>query len=683
MPVPVPSSLVRHLKEGRCVLFVGAGLSVAAGLPDWKCLLLAMVADIESEGLSDGTAEELRKLIDSGKLLDVADHCRQRLGERRYQELLGEQLRGGAGEIPDAHHAITQLPFSAVVTTNYDKLLERAYTRFRGDLPKVVTSRDRESLGSLLFSGGFFILKAHGDIDDAASLVLTARDYREIIHANPAFDALFAALLMTRSVLFIGYSLGDPDFRLLLDRQLSTFGENIPERYAVMSGVGTVEADVIRRSANIKVLPYPEGRHEEVLAFLRGLLTRLAPEVRNPPSVAPAPPLTKALEAPAPPELVPPAALPAPTVVRAETPTYVSNATALAPLDMEGVEIRLTPREDRLECLLRTNTAQSLHVSEPLSWSLFYRRLATLLQDRDRSRLLENYRRIGKRLADLLPQEPIAAIPLDRVVTLVLDRELADIPWELAVCDDKALAVARRVVRTVSGDTALAHGLPGIRQPVRALVIGDPGSHIQYQLPGAYEEALRIDALYRAGQAESVLLCRDFARLDAVVDALTANTYDVIHFAGHAWFDRHESYLAFDEGEVLTTSELRSLLGPRPPAILVLNSHYTAFLPRGMRPAEVAKGASETELPPTSHIGFTAMATAAGVGVFLGCFESPTDNGARRFGVGVHRSLLEGTTIAEAVYRSRAATLAEDPDDVTALQYVLSGHPGYRLRANH
>jgi hypothetical protein len=261
------------------VLFVGAGLSAAAGLPDWKSLLVAMVDEIESDGVPDGSTSELRALVAAGKLLEVADHCRQRLGERRYQELLGERLRGGAGDIPDVHRLITQLPFSAVVTTNYDKLLERAYSHFRGELPKVVTSRDRESLGSLLFSGGFFILKAHGDIDDAASLVLTARDYREIIHANPAFDALFSALLMTRSLLIVGYSLADPDFRLLLDRQLSTFGENIPERYAVMAGVGMVEADVMKRAANIRVLPYPEGQHDEVPAFLSVLLDRVAPGV--------------------------------------------------------------------------------------------------------------------------------------------------------------------------------------------------------------------------------------------------------------------------------------------------------------------------------------------------------------------------------------------------------------------
>ena len=58
--------------------------------------------------------------------------------------------------------------------------------------------------------------------------MLTTRDYQEIIHANPAFNSIFSAILLTKAVLFVGYSINDPDFRLLLDRQLTMFRGNIP-----------------------------------------------------------------------------------------------------------------------------------------------------------------------------------------------------------------------------------------------------------------------------------------------------------------------------------------------------------------------------------------------------------------------------------------------------------------------
>lgn len=285
MPLRVPDSLARHLTQGRCTLFVGAGLSMTAGLPGWVQLLREMLEELKRESSDSNNDEEWRevhRLIESGRLLEVADHCRRRLGERLYREFLGSRLRGGKGQIPEVHKLIAQLPFREVVTTNYDKLLERAYAAHREESPQVVTSAGASNLGSLLFNGDFFILKAHGDIDDAASLVLTAHDYRRVMHSNPAFDAFFSALLLTRSVLFLGYSLGDPDFRLLMERQLAVFGDNVPERYAVMSGVGSVEKEGLLRSANIRVLSYQEGQHQEVVDFVEALKVAIIdPRARN------------------------------------------------------------------------------------------------------------------------------------------------------------------------------------------------------------------------------------------------------------------------------------------------------------------------------------------------------------------------------------------------------------------
>lgn len=697
VPIPIPASLVRHLREGRCTLFVGAGLSAGAGLPGWGRLLDVMVTEVESED-TGASGPELRRLLAAGKLLDVADHCRQRLGERRYYELLGEQLRGGSGEIPTAHALITRLPFSAIVTTNYDKLLERAYTRVRGDLPKVVTASDRDSLGSLLFSGGFFILKAHGDIDAPASLVLTARDYREIIHANRAFDALFSALLMTQSVLFVGYSLSDPDFRLLMDRQLSTFGENIPERYAVMSDVGPVEADVLKRAANIKVLPYPAGEHGEVTTFLETLVQRLGPTAAvgtaeaaaaQPAAAAPPAPTPRAPTAaprtPAPAgesleSLAPPPAGAAPQT----RPPGAGNASTRSdgPPTAPEATLVITTRGDRLEALLRSEAGQTLHQSDAMAWGRFYQRLATLIGPgvtADRSR--DDLRRAGARLAALLPADAITALPPETVLTIEAEGELTCVPWELALCDGQhALAMTRPMTRAFLADSTAARGLPGLRRPLRSLVIGDPGTRPLVRLPGAYDEAVAIARMYADafGPGQCTLLCRDDATLDRVLDVLETGAFDVVHFAGHAWLDAHESFLAFDDDEMLTASELRTLLGRRPPALLFLNSHYTAFLPHGMRPVELRE-APGVDLPPPSHRGFTQAAAASGVGAFIGCFSSPGDASAMQFGTAVHLDVLAGLPLATAVLRARRHTLSTDPVDASALQYVLAGHPHYRL----
>jgi hypothetical protein len=121
----------------------------------------------------------------------------------------------------------------------------------------------------LLFKNEFFILKAHGDIDRPKSLILTANDYRDLTHSKPAFSAFFSAILLTKAILFVGYSMNDPDFRLLLDRHLTLFEGYVPERYVLMPRVSEIESTILMQTGKLRVLPY--SKHEEVPAFLKAL----------------------------------------------------------------------------------------------------------------------------------------------------------------------------------------------------------------------------------------------------------------------------------------------------------------------------------------------------------------------------------------------------------------------------
>ena len=176
---------------------------------------------------------------------------------------------------PEAHQHVSRLPFRAVVTTNYDSLLEDSYFFETRRRPKAPTHVDKDVLGTLLFDRAFFILKAHGDINRPATVVLTARDYREIIHRNPAFNAMFSALVMTNAVLFLGYSLGDPDLNLLLDSQLSAFSDQVPPRYALMMDVGEVQRTVMKQSAGIDVQSFPKGDYASVPKYLAALVAEV------------------------------------------------------------------------------------------------------------------------------------------------------------------------------------------------------------------------------------------------------------------------------------------------------------------------------------------------------------------------------------------------------------------------
>ena len=90
----VPAELIRHLNRDRCVLFVGSGLSAWAGLPTWKRFLEEMVDAVGEQDPEHPDQAELQRLLEGGKYLEVADHCKEQLSKVQYAALMRRLLRG-------------------------------------------------------------------------------------------------------------------------------------------------------------------------------------------------------------------------------------------------------------------------------------------------------------------------------------------------------------------------------------------------------------------------------------------------------------------------------------------------------------------------------------------------------------------------------------------------------------
>ena len=650
-----PASLVRYLRDKRCVLFCGSGLSAWAKLPTWKNLLENIVRQLGEEMPDDPNLAELDRLLAAGKLLEVADHSKEALG-RRYNDILSEHLRGATGPIPEPHNIIVQLPFSAIVTTNYDKLLERSYASVTG-LPKTPTHQDVEMLGPLLFDGSFFILKAHGDIDRPESMVLTTRDYQNIIHSNPAFNSIFSAILLTKAVLFIGYSLNDPDFRLLLDRQLTIFRGNIPDRYALMSGVGKVESEVLWRTARIRVLPYEEGKHEQVLDFLKTLLAQVTSQ-----PAADSNPL----------EQIRVPAIAQPTLDVLPKSAYAMSVLSLR-LRGQAFEASITSGDDTVQ---GSNTSAD--------WPSLVHLVRDALEHEAKARLL------GQQLANRLPEgvrQVLENVPRDHLVTLRLSPDLELLPWEWTLVQGEYLVLRNPIVRAPRlSDTA--RGYPTVRQPPRILLIGDPNrdDSSSMHLPGAQAEVEAIATVY--GQRPDIickLLLGAAASFENVAAELSRGHHDVVHFAGHAWFDELESFLFLSGPVKLSANEMRSLLNSQPPAILFLNSHFTIFAPPGAGRTGSEPMASDHQKPIIQgQRGFMDAASTAGVGSLVGSFSGGLDDtAAEHVGVQFHKALLEGACVAKALHNgvvsaSRLGSLVELPKGTkwtpAHLSYTVSGY---------
>lgn len=185
------------------VLFLGAGVSAAAGLPAWQALIDRLAVELPDAQRPEDASLRSFDLRDQAAVL-----------RRRFTEAGMDFAASLAAQVHTARHGLTHeltasIPTTEAVTTNYDGLFEQA-VRATGDsiavLPMVPDPDARR-----------WLLKLHGDLNHASSMVLTREDYLRLPRSNGALFGLVQAMLMTRHMLFIGYSLSDEDFHQLVD----------------------------------------------------------------------------------------------------------------------------------------------------------------------------------------------------------------------------------------------------------------------------------------------------------------------------------------------------------------------------------------------------------------------------------------------------------------------------------
>ncbi len=278
----VPKELVDQIARGNCVVFVGAGLSQGAKLPSWPDLLRQMLDWSEKHGVDMADRKELESYIEDGDLLLVADEMRERLGKDDFRRFMAEIFRKTGLKPTATHILLSEIPFAAALTSNYDTLLESAYTVANGGAaPHVFTHSDYPELSAALRTGEFYVLKVHGTIDRIETVILGRSDYREVMHADSAYRQHLMTLFSVKTVIFLGFGLTDPDLLLLLDELRATFKGYTGKHYALMNtrNIPSIKQKRFEKDYCIQIIPYTSStpEHPEVKAFL----TDLAEQVRQ------------------------------------------------------------------------------------------------------------------------------------------------------------------------------------------------------------------------------------------------------------------------------------------------------------------------------------------------------------------------------------------------------------------
>lgn len=179
------------------VAFVGSGPSCDAGLPSWRDLLYRIAVETELD-------KGVEPYLERGDFLGVAQFLARERWDRDIQERAAKQIKEASSDPGPLHKLIVSLPFTGIITTNYDLLLTMADKSRRFSLP---ITHQNTSLRSHL--RGHFILHLHGHVDDPGTIVLTRHGYDEIVFESPATKQFLSTVFQTRAVLFIGFGFAD------------------------------------------------------------------------------------------------------------------------------------------------------------------------------------------------------------------------------------------------------------------------------------------------------------------------------------------------------------------------------------------------------------------------------------------------------------------------------------------
>lgn len=260
-------AFVRSWKDhAKPVLFAGAGLSrnakrrpqapTTSKFASWSELM-----DVLRKELSNGD-ETIEALLPSDPL---------RLAQvYEFQSRRGLLLDRIAEHVPSAdfvpgevHRKLARLPWAAIVTTNYDDLIERTFSDSRV-VRTVVQDLDltqRRTPDDLL------VLKMHGDLADRASIIITEEDYRLYDTTHRGLVVKVRQLLLEHPLMFVGFSLTDPNFKAIDGWIRDTVGNVRLPAVAIMQGPAIPADAYMWKARGIEIIRLPDAnpRHLERL----------------------------------------------------------------------------------------------------------------------------------------------------------------------------------------------------------------------------------------------------------------------------------------------------------------------------------------------------------------------------------------------------------------------------------
>jgi hypothetical protein len=291
--------------------------------------------------------------------------------------------------------------------------------------------------------------------------------------------------------------------------------------------------------------------------------------------------------------------------------------------------------------------------------------------------------RYGTRLGELVLAEEIkdalAAMPEGHPLVLVHDATASRLPWETLCVRGQLVAKERGMHRRYLADhLSVAKWLEERRRDniLNLLLVVNPTE----DLDGAEQEGDRVLELFKGNAGVKILVRRRAeARRATLLADIRSGAHDVIHYAGHAFFDPVDpsrSGILCAGKEVLSGADLAGINNL--PSLVFFNACEAGRI-RKAHPFRRSDGKRERlEERLRDTVSFAEAFLRGGVANYVGTYWPVGDASAKTFGSELYARLLEGKTVGEALQSARAKVF--DLREVDWADYIHYGDQAFVLK---
>lgn len=268
--------LLDDLARRKVVLFIGAGASKAArprtggSFKDWNEFLTDANKQVQDK--------KIQTIINSRiKLKDyliASELLRLNLGEQWAQHITSEFQK--AAETSRLHKALIGLEQRIIVTTNFDKLIETAWSDSLPERHPTVISTVDHKVFRLFRNDEPYLIKLHGTIDAVESIVFDKTSYQREAFANQFYRDLIGTLLLTHTFLFVGFSMDDPALSSIVESHAYKFSDSRPHYIFTSGPANSAVDDLSRTLRKLFVIRYsPKDGHIALVEAIEEMIERV------------------------------------------------------------------------------------------------------------------------------------------------------------------------------------------------------------------------------------------------------------------------------------------------------------------------------------------------------------------------------------------------------------------------